>query len=78
MFYYIKLLHKYCLYKKDYIDSLIEQQRKLQPHRQSTGATQASRRNLHHSSSSHLHPLSSVTVRMSRLMVATQQVKGKI
>jgi hypothetical protein len=29
------------------------------------------------SSTSHLHLLSSVTTRMSRLMVATQQVKGK-
>jgi hypothetical protein len=42
------------------------------------GATQASRRNLHHSSSSHLHLLSSVTARVSRLMVATEQVKGKL
>jgi hypothetical protein len=35
---------------------------------------QASRRNLHHSSSSHLQLLSSVTARVSGLMVATQQV----
>jgi hypothetical protein len=41
------------------------------------GATQASRRNLHHRSPSHLRLLSSVTARVSRLMVATQQVKGK-
>jgi hypothetical protein len=41
------------------------------------GSTQASRRNLHCSSPSHLHLLSSVTTRVSRLMVATQQVKGK-
>jgi hypothetical protein len=36
--------------------------------------TQASRRNLHRSSPSHLCLLSSVTTRISRLMVATQQV----
>jgi hypothetical protein len=42
------------------------------------GATQASRRNLSHSSSSYLHLLSSVTARVSRLMVATEQVKGKL
>jgi hypothetical protein len=42
------------------------------------GATQASRRNLHRSSPSHLRLLSSVTTRVSRLMVSTQQVKGKI
>jgi hypothetical protein len=41
------------------------------------GATQASTRNLHHSSPSHLRLLSSVIARVSRLIVATQQVKGK-
>jgi hypothetical protein len=41
------------------------------------GETQASRRNLHHSSPSHLRLLSSVTARVSRHMVATQQVNGK-
>jgi hypothetical protein len=41
------------------------------------GATYASRRNLHQRSPSHLQLLSSVTARMSRLMVATQQVKQK-
>jgi hypothetical protein len=41
------------------------------------GAMQASRRNLHRSSPSHLHLLSNVTARVSRLMVATQQVKWK-
>jgi hypothetical protein len=46
---------RYCLYTEDYIDSLIEQQQNTpistgnQP-----GATQASSRNLHRSSSSHL------------------------
>jgi hypothetical protein len=40
------------------------------------GAVHASRRNLHHWSPS-LQLLSSVTARMSRLMVATQQVKRK-
>jgi hypothetical protein len=38
------------------------------------GVTQASRRNLHRSSSSHLQILSSVTARVSRHMIATQQV----
>jgi hypothetical protein len=41
------------------------------------GATYASRRNLHHRSPSHIHLLSSGTTRVSRLMVATQEVKGK-
>jgi hypothetical protein len=40
-------------------------------------ATQASRINLHHKSPSHLQLLSSVTARVSRLMIATQQVKKK-
>jgi hypothetical protein len=34
--------------------------------------------NLHRSSPSHLYLLSSVTTRVSKLIVATQQVKGKI
>jgi hypothetical protein len=38
------------------------------------GAMQSSRRNLHHTSSSHLCLLRSVIARVSRLMVATQQV----
>jgi hypothetical protein len=38
---------------------------------------QASRRNLHFSSPSHIHLPSSVITRVSRLMVATQYVKGK-
>jgi hypothetical protein len=41
------------------------------------GATHASRRSLHHRSPSHLYPLNSVTTRVSRLMFATQQLKGK-
>jgi hypothetical protein len=41
------------------------------------GATQASRRNLHRSSPSHLLLLSNFIARVSRLMVATQQVKVK-
>jgi hypothetical protein len=36
-----------------------------------------SRRSLHQRSPPHLHLLSSVTARVSRLMVTTQQVKGK-
>jgi hypothetical protein len=39
--------------------------------------TLASRRSLHHKSLSHLQLLSSVIARVSRLMVATQQVMGK-
>jgi hypothetical protein len=65
---------KYCLYTEVYIDSLVEQEWNTPSHRQSTGATQASRRNLHRSSPSHLQLLSNVTARVSRLMVATQQV----
>jgi hypothetical protein len=66
---------KYSLYTEDYIDSLIEQQRNTPiPTGNRPGATQASRRNLHHSSSSHLQLLSSITARVSRLMVDTQQV----
>jgi hypothetical protein len=42
-----------------------------------SGATQAYRINLRHSSSSHLHLLSNVTARVTRLMVATQKVNGK-
>jgi hypothetical protein len=42
------------------------------------GATQASKRNLHHSSPSHFQFLSSVTAMLSRLMVAIQEVKGKL
>jgi hypothetical protein len=38
------------------------------------GATQAPRRNLHRHSPSHICLLSSVTARVSRLIVATQQV----
>jgi hypothetical protein len=41
------------------------------------GATHASRRSLRHRSPTHLHLLSSVKARVSRLTVATQQVKGK-
>jgi hypothetical protein len=64
---------KYYLYTEDYIDSLIEQQRNTPiPTGNRPGATQASRRNLHRSSSSHLQLLSSVTARVSRLMIATQ------
>jgi hypothetical protein len=38
------------------------------------GVTEAPRRNLHHSSPTHLCLLSGVTARVSGLMVATQQV----
>jgi hypothetical protein len=38
------------------------------------GAMQAPRRNLHLSSPSHICLLSSITTRVSRLMIATQQV----
>jgi hypothetical protein len=66
---------KYYLYTEDYIDSLVEQQRSTPiPTGNRPVATHASRRNLHCSSSFHLQLLSSVTTRVSRLMVATQQV----
>jgi hypothetical protein len=65
----------YCLYIEDYIDSLVEQQQNTPiPTGNRPVATQASRRNLHQSSSFHLQLLSSVTARVSRLKVATQQV----
>jgi hypothetical protein len=65
----------YCLYTEDYIDSLVKQQWNTTiPIGNRSGVTQASRRNLHCSSSSHLQLLSSVTATMCRLMVATQQV----
>jgi hypothetical protein len=69
---------KYCLYIEDYINSLVEQQRnKPTPQAIDPGATQASKRILQCSSPSHLRLLSRVTARVSRLMVATQQVKGE-
>jgi hypothetical protein len=65
----------YCLYTEDYIDSLVKKQRNnATPTGNRPGATQASRRNLHRTRSSHLQLLSSVTARVSGLMVATQQV----
>jgi hypothetical protein len=42
-----------------------------------SGAMQASRINLYHRTPYHLQLLSSVIARVSRLMVATQQVNGK-
>jgi hypothetical protein len=66
---------KYYLYTEDYIDSLVEQQRITPiPTGNRPVATQASKRNLHRSSSFHLQLPSNVTARVSRLMVATQQV----
>jgi hypothetical protein len=65
---------KYCLYTEDYMDSHRAAAAHTNPTGNRPGATQASRRNLHRSSSSHLHLLSSVTARVSRLIVATQQV----
>jgi hypothetical protein len=65
--------------EKTIIDSLTEQQRNtLTPHAIDRGAMQASRRIHHQSSPYHLQLLSSVTARMSRLMVATQQMKENI
>jgi hypothetical protein len=51
---------------------------KSNPTSNQPGATQASRRNLPYRSPSHLHLLNNVIARVSRLMVATQQVNGKI
>jgi hypothetical protein len=70
---------KYYLYTEDYIDSLVEQQRSTPiPTGNRPVAMQASRRNLHRSSSFHLQLMSSVTARVSRLIVATQQVYENI
>jgi hypothetical protein len=75
------------LYKLYYIDIVFTQKTistlsssssgTIQPHRQTIGATQASKRNLRHRNPYLLQLLSSVTTRVSRLMVASQQVKGK-
>jgi hypothetical protein len=66
---------KYYLYTEDYIDSLVEQQWSTPiPTGNRMMATEASRRNLHRSSLFHLQLLSSVTAKVSRFMVATQQV----
>jgi hypothetical protein len=65
----------YCLDTKDYIDYLVEQQQNTPiPTGNRPGATQASRINIHHSSSSNLQLLSSITTWVSRLVVATWQV----
>jgi hypothetical protein len=73
--YYINFYYKgYCLYTEDYRLSHRAAAEQSNPHRQSVGAMHAPRRNLHCSSSSHLCLLSSITARVSRLMVATQQV----
>jgi hypothetical protein len=63
---------------KTIIDSLVVQLQKISsPTGNRPGAIQASKTNLHHSSPYCLQLLSGVTARVSRLMVATQQVKGK-
>jgi hypothetical protein len=78
-----------CLYYVNFIIRILSLQRRLyrlsqraaaeytNPTSKRSVAMLASRRSLHHRSPSHLHLLSSVTSRVSRLMVATQQVKGK-
>jgi hypothetical protein len=68
---------RYCLYTEDYIDSPRAVAEHTNPTGNRLGAMHASRRSLYHRSSSHLQLLSSVTARVSRLMVATQQVKEK-
>jgi hypothetical protein len=65
---------RYYLYTEDYINSLVEQQWNTPIHRQSTRGNTSFKKNLHHSSSSHLQLMSSVTGRVSRLMVVIQQV----
>jgi hypothetical protein len=70
--YYINIITRDIVFTQKTISTLVEQQRNTPiPTGNRPGATQASRRNLHHSSSSHLQLLSSVTARVSRLMVAT-------
>jgi hypothetical protein len=80
----------HCLYYKNFITWNIVFTRRLgrvshwavakhtNPTSNRPGATLASRRILHRTSPSHLQLLSSITRRVSRLMVATQQVKEKI
>jgi hypothetical protein len=80
---------KKCLYYITFITRILSLHRRLYrlshqaaaEQSNSTGnqpwATQASRRNLHHRNPYHLQLLSSVTTRVSSLMVATQQVKEK-
>jgi hypothetical protein len=78
-----------CLYYINFITRLLSLQRRLYrlscwtaaktptPQANRPREMQASRRNLHFSSPSHIHLPSSVITRVSRLMVATQYVKGK-
>jgi hypothetical protein len=68
----------YCLYTENYRLSHQAASKQVNPTVNRPGTTQVSIRNLHRTSSSHLRILSSVTVRVSRLMIATQQVNGKI
>jgi hypothetical protein len=68
---------EYCLYKKTISTLSSSGSGNSNPTSNRTMATQAFRRNLHHSSSSHLCLLSSLTARVSGLMVATLQVKEK-
>jgi hypothetical protein len=73
--YYINIITWDIVFTQKTISTLSSNSSGTHPfHGQSTGATQASRRNLHHRRSSHLQLMSSVTTRVSRLMVATQQV----
>jgi hypothetical protein len=68
---------EYYLYKKTR-STLVEQQWNTPtPHAIDRGETLASRKILPRRSPSHLHLLSRFTARVGRLMVATQQVKGK-
>jgi hypothetical protein len=63
--YYINFYYKgYCLYMEDYIDIHRAAAEQSNPTGNRPGATQAPRRNLHHSSPSHLCLLSSVTARV--------------
>jgi hypothetical protein len=60
--------------EKTILTLLLSSSKNSNPTGNQSGATQASRRNLHRSSPSHLHLLSNVTVRVNKLMIATQQV----
>jgi hypothetical protein len=62
----------YYLYTENYRLSHQAASEQVNPTVNRPGTTQASIRNLHRSSSSHLRILSSLTVRVSRLMIATQ------
>jgi hypothetical protein len=63
---------RYFLYTEDYRLSYGAAAEYTNPTGNRPGAMHTSRRSLHRRSPSHIHLLSSVTARVSRLMIATQ------